>query len=323
MRLAAVLLGSGSALLQAQAGFQTDILRERFKITRQSQIDVRLGQIRQGCPDRDCIPAIDNPVYTHASEPGLTEDDDLVVGVRVGDRARAWPVYILNHHEVVNDRIGATHIAVTWCPLCGSALVFEREVSGGVLEFAVSGLLVNSDLVLYDRQTHSLWQQITGQALSGPLRGKQLRSVPFSLTTWREWRQAYPDTQLLSSAGEAKYANKSPYGDYDRSKRLLFPAGGASGLRLHPKTVVYGVHLGERPLAVSERALRAEGEIEMQLDQSTILWRRAADGMVSARLADGTALPAIHRMYWFAWISFNPGSVLYDPQGSRSYNRPD
>lgn len=317
MRLAAVLLGSGSALLQAQAGFQTDILRERFKITRQSQIDVRLGQIKQGCSDRDCIPAIDNPQFGSASEPGLTQDDDLVVGVRFGARARAYPVYILNHHEVVNDRIDNTHFAVTWCPLCGSALVFDRTVSGGVLEFGVSGLLVNSDLVLYDRQTHSLWQQITGQGMSGPLRGKQLRTLPASLTTWGQWRQAHPDTRLLSSADRARYANKAPYGDYDVSKRLLFPARGASGLRLHPKTVVHGTQFEGRPLAVSERALLGEDEIEMQLEEDvTIFWRRAADGMISARSADGTELPAVHRMYWFAWISFNPGTVLYDPDGA-------
>lgn len=300
----------------AQRRFDHHILSETFDVRTQAQIDVPLDEVMQGCPARDCIPSIDKPVFRSASEPGLTSDEDLVIGVKIGEQARAYPIFILNQHEVVNDRIDNVAFAVTWCPLCGSGLVFDRNIGSGETELGVSGLLVNSDLVLYDRASNSLWQQITGAAIAGPRRGQQLRSLPMSLSSWAQWRGAHPGTQLLSeqTGFERDYSNKSPYGDYDRSDRLLFPVMGAAGLRLHPKTVVYAALVGDRPVAISERALLAEARVQMEFDGAALTWTRLADGRVRARV-DGDPIGAVHRVFWFAWISFHPGTILYDPAG--------
>jgi hypothetical protein len=298
-----------------ERSWPTDILRDTFGITSQAQIDAAIDEVHQGCPQRDCIPSIDDPVFVAADAAVALADDDLGLGLEYGGVIRAYPAFILNYHEVVNDDLNGTPIAVTFCPLCGSGVAFRRLVDGQVTEFGVSGLLHNSDLVLYDRASESLWQQITGEAIAGPQRGRRLESVPLTMTSWGEWRAAHPGTTVLEGVPGASYANKTPYGDYETSERLMFPpAAGAPGT-LHPKQVVHGVRFEGGAAAVTERALLAEPEIRMTVADVELLWRRHENGRVEVLRADGKEPGLVPiRLFWFAWYSFNTDTALYDQQ---------
>jgi hypothetical protein len=310
--LMTLLLPAGGSSAQPHR-WDTDILRDTFGYGADTPSDAPWEEVLQGCGRRDCIPSIDHPRFVAALDADFLADEDIVMALELDGHARAYPVAILNYHEIVNDVVADRPIAVTYCPLCGSGLVFERSFRGEVVEFGVSGLLRNSDLILYDRATESLWQQITGRAFAGPMRGQELRTLPVAMTRWGTWKAAHPDTRVLSTdtGFDRPYANKTPYGDYDSSDRLLFPA--ALDHRLHPKTVVYGVETDGKSFAVTEQVLESERKIE-QSGEPGVRWELADSGQVEAiRLDNGEPLVA-HRMFWFAWFSFHVETQLYDDE---------
>lgn len=167
----------------AERRWPHDILREDFRYTEKFLSDLPLSELTQGCPRRDCIPSIDAPRFTKPGEKPDLLDEDLVLGLARGGTARAYPVWVLDRHEIVNDVLAGEPIAVTWCPLCGSGVAFRRVLDGAPVELGVSGLLRESDLVFYDRRTRSRWQQVTGTAFVGPSRGKRLESISVAVTT--------------------------------------------------------------------------------------------------------------------------------------------
>ncbi|MFU8817641.1 MAG: DUF3179 domain-containing (seleno)protein, partial [Pseudomonadales bacterium] len=150
--------------------------------------------IESGGPPRDGIPAINQPKFVAAPEAGFLDDDDRILGVAINGQPKAYPISILNWHEVVNDSSGSQYFVVTYCPLCGTGMVFASNAGDGALIFGVSGLLYNSDVLLFDRNTESLWSQILGKAVSGPLRGEPLPQLPAFHTTWADWRERHPQT---------------------------------------------------------------------------------------------------------------------------------
>lgn len=313
--IAGALLALTFGVSAQSRSWDTDIIRDTFGFGPDSASDVPWQAIEQGCPRRDCIPAIDSPQFVAADAATFLDDDDLVMGITRAGISRAYPTRILNYHEIVNDRIGDLPVAVTWCPLCGSGLAFERTLDGEAVEFGVSGLLHNSDLIMYDRNSESLWQQISGTAFAGPRRGQTLTALPVSLTTWAEWRAAHPETEVLQvPSDDPRYAQNAPYGDYDRSPRLIFPVA-SQNARLHPKEVVHGVEIGDQSFAVTERALRAQAEIETTAGSTQLLWRRSDNGTVSVVTAGGDELVA-HRMFWFAWYTFHVDTGLFDLPGN-------
>ena len=168
-----------------------------------------------------------------------------MIGIEVDGERRAYPIRILNYHEIVNDRIGDTAFAVTYCPLCGTGVAFDAEVAGKAREFGVSGLLYNSDVLIYDRQSESLWSQIMSKAVSGPLKGARLRKIPIQHTRWEDWLEG-GDTLVLSlDTGYRRDYSRSPYGSYDDDRNLYFP-GNASSARYHPEERVIGFELDGR-----------------------------------------------------------------------------
>jgi thiol-disulfide isomerase/thioredoxin len=162
--------------------------------------DLDLGLLDLGCPARDCIPSIDQPEFETPTEAqGWLKPTDLVVLVTYNGATKAYPVKILNWHEIVNDDFNGEPLAITFCPLCNSALVFRRPVvDGKTLEFGVSGRLYKSDLVMYDRQTASFWSQIEGRAIIGPLAGQRLEYVPTEMMTWQKWQERYSIAWVLA-----------------------------------------------------------------------------------------------------------------------------
>ena len=289
--------------------YDPDVLLDVFKLT-QADSDVPFESLMQACPARDCIPSIDQAVFISTDEVEYLREDDLVLTLTYNGITRAYPARILDHHEIVNDRFGPDPVAITYCPLCGSGLAFDRRQAGQVLDFGVSALLHNSDLVMYDRQTESLWQQITGEAFAGKLRGGQLRTLPLSMVTWKEWRQQYPDAQVLTVEGiHSDRYQKDAYAEYAENERLYMPVS-ATDARLHPKRVIYGMEIGERALAVDAGWLAKQRHWSNEYEGKKLLLSLRAGGEVEASL-DGEPI-IIHRMYWFAWYSFHPKTALID-----------
>ena len=185
---------------------------------------VPAAQIKSGGPSRDGIPALFAPNFIAANAADFLRPDDRVLGVTLNGIAKAYPIRILNYHEVVNDRFKGTPVAVTFCPLCGSGVVFHAEAGGQVRAFGVSGLLYNSDVLMYDRQSESLWSQLMGQAISGPAKGTRLTPLPVRHTTWRDWRGRHPDTVVLKPPrAYGRNYNVDPYLGYADSDRIWFP----------------------------------------------------------------------------------------------------
>ena len=203
---------------------------------------VAFSEIRTVIP-RDNIPAIDAPKFVSVdAAAGWLEDVEPVVALDIAGDARAYPLQILTWHEIVNDEVGGVPVAVTFCPLCNSAIAFDRRFDGAVLDFGVSGNLRNSDLIMYDRQTHSWWQQFTGEGIVGRYAGRQLEHLPSLLVSFADFRAAYPDGRALSrDTGFARQYGRNPYVGYDTTKGNPFLFGGALDDRLLPVERVIAV----------------------------------------------------------------------------------
>lgn len=289
--------------------YSPDTLLEVFKLT-QADSDVPFDSLMQACPARDCIPSIDQPVFVTTTEVDYLRDDDLVMTLTHNGITRAYPTRILDHHEIVNDMFGPDPVAITYCPLCGSGLAFDRRHGELVLDFGVSSLLHNSDLVMYDRQTESLWQQITGEAFAGKSRGSQLKTLPLSMITWENWRQQYPHAEVLSIEGiQSDRYQKDAYGDYAENEKLYMPVS-ATDARLHPKRVIYGMEIGDHAVAIDSEWLLKQGSWSNEYDGKALVLKLEENDEISASLDDQQV--TIHRMYWFAWYTFHPKTALID-----------
>lgn len=292
----------------AQRSFEVDILRDTFGFDESTKMSVEFGMLNQGCSTRDCIPSIDNPKYVSAEEAGHVADDAIVITLSYKGEYRAYPARILDHHEIVNDTIAGDPIAITWCPLCGSAVGIHREVGGVITEFGVSGVLYNSDLVLYDRATETLWDQIEARGIVGPLTGVQLALFPVSMAKWARWRAAHPDTLILSSDTGFDYDyTQDHYGKYRSSNGLMFPVRNTDE-RISAKTVVFGFDLESGAVAYPESLLSEHGTYRHELGGTEIFVTLHEDGSVS--MQRNGQLHAPIRLFWFAWFTFHPETEL-------------
>ena len=200
------------------------------------------NEVMDGGPGKDGIPSIDNPNFTALDEVDFLADDDLVVGVQTGGAARAYPHSILDWHEIVNDDFGAWSYALTYCPLTGTAISWNRNLAGGNTTFGVSGKLYNNNLLPYDRSTDSYWSQLTMSCVNGNLAGTEITTLPIIETTWKTWKKLYPNSQVLNQeTGFSRDYDRYPYGDYKTNNtRLIFPLS-VNDSRLPSKDRVLGV----------------------------------------------------------------------------------
>lgn len=220
---------------------------------------VPYSEIRSGGPPPDGIPPIDDPNFDSIEEASeWLEDQSPVIAFELDGDARAYPLAILTRHEIVNDNFGDRAVAVTFCPLCNSAIVFDRTVDGEVLRFGVSGNLRNSDLIMWDDVTESWWQQLTGEAIVGTLTGTQLEILPSTVVGFAAFVEQYPAGTVLSTNGRTYERN--PYVGYDSNPNpFLFE--GEYDNRLPPvERVLAGVIAGEA-MAYPFPVLRNEGVI--------------------------------------------------------------
>ena len=204
---------------------------------------VPVDQIVSGGPPPDGIPSIDDPKFISVQEVGkFLEDSDFVLGLNINGDIRAYPLQILVWHEIVNDNVGGIPVAVTYCPLCFTNQVFNRSLDDGqkVVEFGTSGKLYNSNLVMYDRTSKSLWSQAMAEGIVGKYAGTKLERVPFDVAYWKEWKQLYPESKILSrNTGSNRPYGVDPYGDYYTNSDVLFPVSNKDN-RLGLKEIVIG-----------------------------------------------------------------------------------
>ena len=272
---------------------------------------VPVEQIAHGGPGRDGIPAINNPRFVDAAQADFLGDADRILGISRQGEQKAYPVRILNYHEIVNDRFGDSAVVVSYCPLCGTGMAFLAGDNGRELEFGVSGLLYNSDVLLYDRQTESLWSQIRRQAISGPLKGKHLQQIPMEHTSWADWRTRYPQTRVLSrDTGYRRDYSRSPYAGYATSEHLMF-AVAATDRRFHPKEQVIGVEINGvfKAYPFSELAKGAGRLTDRVGGQSVRVVFDAASH--NGRIYAGDELVPSTTGFWFAWYAFHPDTLVY------------
>jgi hypothetical protein len=307
-------LGEGSppAAAELRAGWDTDFTRH----------SVPFDEIRSGGPPKDGIPSIDAPQFVPAAEAGFLRDPEPVIELELGGEVRAYPIQILIWHEIVNDTIGGRPVAVTFCPLCNTAIVFDRRLDERVLDFGTTGNLRNSDLVMYDRQTESWWQQFSGEAIVGELTGRELRQVAARIVSWREFRAAHPDGKVLTRrTGHQRSYGENPYAGYDDvSSPPFFAAANADDARLPPKERVVYLERGEDAAAVPYSVLRKRRIVTVELGGRTLVvrWRpgvasslddssiaRGADVGAATVTEDGAPV-SFHEPFWFAVAAFRP-----------------
>lgn len=236
----ALILAAGAALAQSAADLA------EWPRTDFSRRSVDLGEILPGGPPKDGIPAIDRPRFigARAARAWLRQKEPVIV-LRIGREARAYPLQILMFHEIVNDTFAGRPVAITFCPLCNASLVFDRRVGDRVLDFGTTGQLRHSDLVMYDRQTESWWQQFTGMGIVGAYAGTRLERLPAEIVSFADFSAAHPLGLVLSrDTGHARPYGRNPYVGYDDIGQSPFLLSSTPDPRLPPMQRVLSVTAG-------------------------------------------------------------------------------
>lgn len=250
------LIGTRAANSQSSADFWRS---EGWK-TNFEKKNVDFLEVMSGGPAKDGIPSIDTPQFIPVTAEKNVEDIEPVIGININGDARAYPLRILMWHEIVNDTVGGKPLAVTFCPLCNAAITFERQVNGKTLEFGTTGKLRKSDLVMYDRQTESWWQQFTGEAITGDLTGNKLKLVASRLESFGQFKERFPKGKVLvPDAQRARAYGQNPYVKYDSRRAPYFDVGGLPK-DINPMERVVVVRNGEKdPTIVTMNIAREHG----------------------------------------------------------------
>jgi len=310
---------------------------------------VPLDKIKGGGPPKDGIPSIDDPRFATLSGSSFMKHSDIVIGLEINGEAKAYPLSILVWHEIVNDNVGGTPVAVTYCPLCFTNQVFERILNGKEVEFGTSGKLYNSNLVMYDRLTDSYWSQALGMAITGELTGQELKIIPFDVISWGDWISIHPETLVLTTeTGHTRAYGVDPYGDYYTDPRIIFPVDHKDD-RMHPKEIILGFHEGQTYKAYKQSDVESEKIVNDKINEALVVlfsmytgnaraFDRIVDGQVlefdfldnkiidlqtsSVWNYDGIAISGelegleLNRLpfnpgFWFEWIAFHPDTEVY------------
>ena len=287
------------------------VLVSGFDFSRHS---IPIEDIESGGPGKDGIPALHNPRFVGAAQAGFLLDADRVLGLSRGGEAKAYPLRILNWHELVNDELGGLPVLITYCPLCGTGMAFDPVLKGKRYTFGVSGLLYNSDVLMYDLQTESLWSQIKREAVTGPMTGTRLQPVFLVHTTWGEWRREHPDTKVLSDrTGYDRDYERDPYAEYRRSRGLWF-AVQKSSAHFHPKEWVLGVVIGGAAKAYAFSDLTGQPSVFTDRVKEVPIQVHFHSESRNAFVTDmqGEPIPSVVG-FWFAWYAFYPETMIYSP----------
>ena len=311
--------------------------------------NIPLDKIKGGGPPKDGIPSIDNPIFANVPDSQFMSDSDTVIGLEINGETKAYPIFILVWHEIINDKVGGIPVAVTYCPLCYTNQVFERLIDGQEVEFGTSGKLYNSNLLMYDRLTESYWSQALGIAVKGELTGYELNLIPFDVITWGDWKKLHPDTVVLTTdTGYIRSYATDPYGNYYTEPRIMFPVE-YSDDRMHPKEIIIGFNqdhiykaykqndielniiindsIGETPVMLISLYSENSRAFERTINE-LVLNFEYVDGKIldlqtnSEWNYDGLSISGEYRGvqlkrmpiepgFWFEWFAFHPQTLVY------------
>ena len=234
---------------------------------------IDLKEIMSGGPPKDGIPPIDDPKFVSTKEADVwIKDVEPVISYENNGVAKAYPLQILTWHEIVNDEVGGDPVSVTFCPLCNSAIVFDRRLDGVVYDFGTSGKLRNSDLVMYDRQTESWWQQLIGEAIVGDLTGKKLTMLPAPLISYADFKEIYPNGVVLSrDTGFSRRYGQNPYAGYDNINNSPFLYRGPIDKRLPAMERIVAVNLGEIDKAYPFSIISEKGAVHDSINGTDVV----------------------------------------------------
>jgi hypothetical protein len=297
--------------LFAQAGDEAYCAYNGFEMT---NLEVPLSEIFQSGPGKDGIPSLEIPRFTNAERTDFLRENDLVIGVIHKGIAKAYPVRIMNYHEVINDQYGEDNLVVTYSPLTASAAAFSADIDGKARTFGVSGLLYNNNLLLYDWETESLWSQIKGEAVTGDGSGKPLKKVVATTSTWAAWKAQHPETKVLSPrTGYKRNYEIDPYAMFGpESRRLMFPVA-RRDKKLPLKEQVLGLtYQGVSrayPLPLLRNTAQKPLVDNLNGKKITIRYDVAAK---SVKVTDETGrdIPST-TCYWYAWSSIYPETDIH------------
>lgn len=286
-----------------------------------TQHSVPFDEIMSGGPPKDGIPSIDNPVFIPVSGVSGLSDMEPVIGLFVGGEAKAYPIRILTFHEIVNDEIAGIPVAVTFCPLCNSSIVFDRRKDGEILDFGTTGKLRNSDMVMYDRQTESWWQQFLGEGIVGEQTGVKLRVFPSRLESWADFRERAPNGQVLvPNNPNMRPYGRNPYVGYDSAAfPFLYRGDMPTGIKPMVRVIAVENEAWAMPL------LRDRGSIDTgslilswnagqnsALDSSDIADGRDVGNIIVQRRENGQLVDVIHDVtFAFVFHAFRPDGTIH------------
>ncbi|WP_020532496.1 DUF3179 domain-containing protein [Flexithrix dorotheae] len=254
------------------------------------------SEVFDGGPGKDGIPALEKPPTIPVADASFLHEDDLVIGIKIGQVTRAYPHKILDWHEIINDELNDSYFSITYCPLTGTGIGWDRIVNGSLTTFGVSGLLYNTNLIPYDRNTDSNWSQMLLKSVNGKLKGQEIETLQVVETKWETWREMYPNTDVVSiKTGYSRNYDRYPYGDYKTNHNsILFPVKPFDE-RVLAKERTHGIFLEEGSkiyrFAASDNSLQI---IEQRIGETDVVIaaNKEKNYMVSflGTLPDGTKL---------------------------------
>ena len=301
--------------LEAQIEERSEQVEEKKE--EQVKSSVPLDELIGGGPPKDGIPSIDDPVFGSVEDAEeYLSDEEPGISISIDGTSRFYPYQILVWHEIVNDTINGERILVTYCPLCGSGIVFDPVVDGERVEFGVSGKLWNSNLVMYDRKTDSYWSQALGEAIVGQMTGTQLEILPYNLTTFGLWKEVFPKGEVLTrDTGAIRFYGNDPYGDYYTNDKVLFPVNNTDS-RLDSKELILGVVIDDKPKAYVPKDIKKEGTAIDSIGDTilTLKYNESLDAVeIYKKTADDEIRVNPFSTFWFSWVAIHPQSEIYKP----------
>ncbi|MBI4123120.1 MAG: DUF3179 domain-containing protein [Parcubacteria group bacterium] len=308
-----------------EADGNTSFLTKEIMITDGVKHSVPLSEIIGGGPPKDGIPSIDSPKFISVADASkVLNDSEPGIALDINGTARFYPFQILVWHEIVNDTINGQRVLVTYCPLCLSGIVFDpvvpfpAEASAGKqgerVEFGTSGKLWNSNLVMYDRKTDSLWSQILGEAIVGELTGTKLKVLSSDMVRFGDFKKLHPDGSVLSrDTGTTRFYGQDPYGDYYTSPGTYFPVSKKDN-RLGDKDFILGIVVNGKAKAYWPEAVKKAGEISDRFEGKDIIAQYEKD-IDAVRLFEKKVDGTVERInpfgsFWFSWVAAHPDTEL-------------
>lgn len=272
------------------------------------QHTISIEDIKQGCFSQDCIPSIENPVFLHPRAfENVLDADSLGISLSYKSQNRFYPFAMLETHELVNDVVAGDPLLISYCPLCGTGIVFDRVIDDVVYEFGVSGMLWNANLLMYNRAddlaNRNLWSQVLGEAVVGHLAGTKLSIISSDIMRFSDWARMYPDGEVLATG-----IPRDPYnGNYYQVARNFAPNYDEQNSTFAPETYVYGILIADTPIAF-QAAQIPEGETEYVYQNQTITVKKTSDGAVTF-FHNQKLVPDVEG-FWFSWVAAYPDTVL-------------